>query len=162
MDRSLIVLRHAKAATALGVSDAERPLTARGRRDAAAAGRELTAAGAVPELVLCSTARRTRETWQELSEVLAGEPEVDYDSRLYGADIELLYELIQQIDAAVRAVLLIGHNPALAHLVLSLTGEPEPRTGFPTAAFAVIGRSGEWQDTVPGSGRLAAFWTPKD
>jgi phosphohistidine phosphatase len=62
--RTLILLRHAKSAWPEGVADQRRPLAGRGQRDAPAAGRWLGAAGYLPGLVLCSTAQRTRETWQ--------------------------------------------------------------------------------------------------
>ena len=64
---TLVVLRHAKAAGEPGVNDTQRPLTGRGRRDAGAAGRWLLAQGIRPDLVLCSSARRTRETWEQVS-----------------------------------------------------------------------------------------------
>lgn len=179
------MLRHAQAETGLGMSDADRPLTARGRDDAAAVGRELTAIGADVDLVLCSTARRARETWSGVSGFLAAEPAVEHAARIYGADDAELLDALHEVAAregaaggsgetsgpvpggpggpgggAVGTVLLVGHNPAVFELVMTLTGEPDVRTGFPAGAFAVIRVPTGWADLAPGTGRLATLWRP--
>lgn len=83
--RRLVVLRHAKSAWPDGVADHERPLAPRGRRDAPAAGRWLREAGCVPDLVVCSTAGRTRQTWDLVSDELDATMPVTHDARLYRA-----------------------------------------------------------------------------
>ena len=82
--RTLVLLRHAKADNPFGMADADRPLTERGLRDARAAGRWL-AQQALPELVLCSPARRTRQTWQAVAEQLPAQavPQVRYEPTIY-------------------------------------------------------------------------------
>jgi len=155
---TLIVMRHAKAGELPGGPDFERALRPRGQRDSAAAGRWLAASGFQPDLVLCSAARRTRQTWRHLSEELGGQPEFSAERQLYLADGDDVAELIRQTDERIRTLLYIGHNPAAAELVGSLTGtEPE----FPTAAVAVIRLTGTWADTAPGTGELIASWTPR-
>jgi phosphohistidine phosphatase len=158
---TLIVLRHAKAATPLGLADADRSLTGRGRRNAAEAGRELAAMGAIPDLVLCSPARRTRETWDELSGSLPAKPAVDYDGRIYGADPELLLDVVREVGDEVGTLLLVGHNPSVFELMLTLTDGEPPAAGFPTSAFAVVTLPVGWLDAGPGSGRLTTLWTPR-
>ncbi len=155
---TLIVMRHAKAGELPGGPDFERALAPRGERDSAAAGRWLTSRGLSPDLVLCSAARRTRQTWKLLAKQLGGKPEFSAERRLYLADSGDLAEIIQQTSERVGTLLYIGHNPAAAELVGLLTGaEPD----FPTAAIAVIAISADWAAAAPGTGRLVASWAPK-
>jgi phosphohistidine phosphatase len=160
--RTLLVLRHAKAAGEPGVNDLKRPLTGRGRRNADAAGRWLLAQGIVPDRVICSSSERTRETWARLSaELGAAGPDpgaVTFDRRAYDADAQgLLYLVAEQPDEA-GTVLTVGHNPASHELVAELTGRRD--IAFPTCALAVIRLTGSWADAAPGGGELAALWTP--
>jgi phosphohistidine phosphatase len=158
----LIVMRHAKAGELPGGPDFERALRLRGQRDSAAAGRWLVASGFRPDLVLCSAARRTRQTWQHMSAAMltgaAGDsPEFSADRRLYDADSEDVADVVRDSGGQFATVLYIGHNPAAAGLVRLLTGT-EP--AFPTAAIAVIGVPGGWADLPAGEGELVASWTP--
>src|ERR1700735_1567796 len=91
--RRLILLRHAKSAWPDDVPDHDRPLASRGRRDAPAAGRWLRKSGYVPDRVLCSTARRTRETWQLVEEELGAHPQTVFEDRVYGASSAELLDL---------------------------------------------------------------------
>lgn len=152
---TLIVLRHAKAADGLGMADADRPLTARGRRDAAAAGDHLRDLGLAPRLVLCSPSVRTRQTLEALR--IGGGSTVSYERRIYQNDVDLLLDLIRTVDA--ESVLLIGHNPALHQLVADL-GAPE-LDRFPTSACAVLTVEDAWADLAPGGAVLSSYWTPK-
>ncbi|MGH3300258.1 MAG: SixA phosphatase family protein [Streptosporangiaceae bacterium] len=155
---TLIVMRHAKAGELPGGPDFERALRPRGERDSAAAGRWLASRGLSPDLVLCSAARRTRQTWRRLSRELAGEPEFAAERALYQADSDDLAEIIRQTSDQVTTLLYVGHNPAAAGLVALLTGtEPD----FPTAAIAVIAIAADWSGAAPGTGRLVGSWTPR-
>ncbi len=157
--RKLIVMRHAKAGELPGGPDFERALRPRGQRDSAAAGRWLSAIGLQPDLVLCSAARRTRQTWQHLSAALQSGPPPEFtaDPRLYEADSEDVADIVRAAGGDFATVLFIGHNPAAAALVGLLTGT-EP--AFPTAAIAVIGIQARWADLAAGTGELLASWTP--
>jgi phosphohistidine phosphatase len=155
---TLIVMRHAKAGELPGGPDFERALRPRGERDSAAAGRWLASHGLRPDLVLCSAARRTMQTWRRVSKEIGGEPEFSVERRLYQADCDDLTEIIRETGEQVATLMYIGHNPAAAGLVGLLTGtEPD----FPTAAIAVIAMSADWAGAASGSGRLVASWTPK-
>ena len=154
---TLIVLRHAKAADGIGMSDAERPLTARGRRDAKAAGEHLRDLGLVPALVLCSPAVRTRQTLEALR--LGADSAVSYERRIYDNDVDVLFDLIRTTVDDAEPVLVIGHNPALHQLVGDL-GAPE-LDRFPTSACAVLTAEGAWADLAPGRAVLTSYWTPK-
>jgi phosphohistidine phosphatase len=169
--RRLILLRHAKSAWP-DVSDQERPLAPRGRRDAPAAGRWLRKTGRVPDHVLCSTARRARETWELAGEKLHAHPRVTFEQRVYGASSAELLDLAGEELPATRTLLIVGHDPAMQALTLELGGtEPgggsagmleRVRVKFPTASIAVLEFSGDWPQLRPGQARLTDFVTPGD
>src|ERR1700722_7464947 len=155
----LIVMRHAKAGELPGGPDFERALRPRGKRDSAAAGRGLSGRGLRADLVLCSAARRTRQTWQYLSAALppGSPPEFVADRRLYDADGDDVADILRAAGGGAATILYIGHNPAAACLVGLLTGT-EPV--FPTAAVAVIGFQASLAELPASAGELLAYWTP--
>jgi phosphohistidine phosphatase len=177
--RKLVLLRHAKSAWP-DVPDHERPLGARGRRDAPVMGRWLRAAGHVPDRVLCSTSRRTRETWQLAQAELGAAPPVSFEDRVYEASAVELLELARDAPPKMKTLLIIGHAPGIPELALMLAGAatpadrgggsgaaPEPvvdrmRAKFPTAAVAVLELTGPWDQLGPGEARLTDFVTPRD
>ncbi|WP_327251508.1 SixA phosphatase family protein [Streptomyces sp. NBC_01244] len=166
----LVLLRHAKSAWP-DVADHERPLGPRGLRDAPAAGRRLRDAGCVPSLVICSTARRTRETWALAAAQLGAEVPVRFDERVYAAEPEELLEVVSEVPEEIRTLLLVGHNPGLEDLALSLAREAVDAAEaeaiarlsekFPTSAIAVLACTGPWRELAPGSARLADFAVPR-
>jgi phosphohistidine phosphatase len=168
----LILLRHAKSAWPEDVPDHERPLAPRGRRDAPAAGGWLRKSDHVPDRVLCSTARRARETWQLAEEKLRAHPATIFEDRVYGASSAELLDLARQTPAEVRRLLIVGHDPAMRGLTLDLAsaqaGDTEAealgrvRAKYPTAAIAVLSFSGEWAELSPGQAHLADFVVPTD
>jgi phosphohistidine phosphatase len=161
--RTLLVLRHAKAAGEPGVNDVQRPLTGRGRRNADAAGQWLLARGLTPDWVLCSSSRRTRETWERVSAALGaaapGEGAVMFEPRVYDAGAQDLLNLVSEQPDGARTLLTVGHNPASQQLAAWLTGRPD--LAFPTCALAVIRFGVSWAAVSPGGGELAALWTPR-
>ena len=160
--RTLLVLRHSKSAYPEDTADVDRPLSDRGRRDAAKAGRWLLDQGLTPDLVVCSTAERTIQTWDLVSDQLswAGEPGlVRYDPRIYEASPGDLLTVVQETPDEVSILALVGHNPGSAELASALTGQRG--LSFPTSAVAVIGIGGGWAGVSAGSGSLATLWTPK-
>jgi phosphohistidine phosphatase len=170
--RRLILLRHAKSAWPDDVPDHDRPLAPRGRRDAPAAGRWLRKSSYVPDRVLCSTARRARETWQLAEEKLGAHPQTTFEQQIYGAPSAQLLDLARQTPVDVATLLIVGHDPAMRGLTLELA-DPEPhgpgtetlarvRIKFPTAAIAVLLFTGIWPDLAPGLAQLARFVVPSD
>jgi phosphohistidine phosphatase len=166
--RRLALFRHAKAERH-GSHDHERPLAERGRTAAPAMGRWLADAGFVPDLVLCSTALRTRETWALAEPAFAPDSvEVQFDRRVYAASAARLLALVQAADDAVERLLVVGHNPGLHDLADLLAGGGAAASraalaeGFPTAAIVLLDFDlGRWRGVDAGQGRLAAFVTPK-
>ena len=159
--RRLIVMRHAKAGELPGGPDVERALRPRGRKNATAAGRWLAGRGFMPDLVLCSHARRARQTWQYVSAELGGEPAVINDRRLYDAGAADLIEIFAETQPQVRSLMYVGHNPAAADVAETLIGSP---VAFPTAALAVIDLASPWSGLAgqaENAGQLIASWTPQ-
>ena len=122
--RRLMLLRHAKSDWP-DVPDRDRPLAKRGRRDAPVIGRWLHDHGYLPDAVVCSAARRTRETWELLAPELGGSPSVTFEPRAYAASALTLLYLVGELPAASRTALLIGHNPAISELATSLAHPPD-------------------------------------
>jgi phosphohistidine phosphatase len=170
--RRLVLLRHAKSAWPEGVPDHERPLAPRGRRDAPAAGDWLRKSDHVPDRVLCSTAKRTRETWQLAEEKLGAHPQTIFEDRVYGASVAEVLDLARQTPAGVRTLLIVGHDPAMRGLTLELASEQphdseaaalgRVRAKYPTAAIAVLSFLGHWAELSIGHAQLAEFVTPGD
>jgi phosphohistidine phosphatase len=159
-----MLLRHAKSDWP-DVPDRERPLAKRGRRDAPRIGRWLSDHGYLPDVVVCSAARRTEQTWELLAPELGGSPSVTFEPRAYAASAPTLLYLAQELRGRYRAALLIAHNPGIAELATSLTdnGTPSaPGLRFPTAAVAILEFTGPWPALTPGHARLIAYTTPAD
>jgi phosphohistidine phosphatase len=166
--RRLVVLRHAKSAWPEGVDDHDRPLGPRGRRDAPEVGRALAASDLLPDLALCSTAVRARQTWDLASAQWGTPPPVRHDPRLYAADVPDLLTAVHEVSAEVETLLLIGHNPGLEELVLELAGDSlddtleEVRVKFPTSAIAVLAWHGTtWRALAPGTALLTNVIVPR-
>jgi len=137
MDR-LILLRHGKAeADASTGQDFDRALTGRGRRDVALVARELAAAGQAPDLALVSPAVRARETWEQAAPFFPL-ARVQWSPALYHIDPQGILDLA--FDQALRAVMVVGHNPGLGELAAFLAREAGhgDMIGFPTAAAAIV------------------------
>ena len=117
--RRLILLRHAKSDWP-DVPDRERPLAKRGRRDAPRVGRWLHEHGYQPDVVVCSAACRTRQTWDLVAPELGGSPAVRFEPRAYAASALTLLYLAQELPSRYRTALLIAHNPGLSELAGSL------------------------------------------
>ena len=168
--RHLYLLRHAKSALGQpGQSDKERPLAPRGRKACRPIGQFLAALKPPPAQVLCSTALRTRQTWEGCAEAGKLDWAVAFRDDLYLASADQLLRRIQQVPDTAGAVLLIGHNPGMEELAHVLAGkgsdpaalfrlsEKYPTGGF--AAFAVSTAS--WKELTQGGAKLLRFETPK-
>ncbi len=168
--RRLVLLRHAKSAYPPDVADHDRPLAPRGRRAAPAAGRWLHETGCVPGLVLCSTARRARQTWELAAAQLPGPPPARYEDRIYAAPATGLLAVIREAAGQAGTLLVVGHHPGLQELALALADPgggdggtlDRARAKFPTAAVAVLEVTTPWPALRPGKARLTAFVTPAD
>ncbi len=113
-EKTLILMRHSKAEQSPGKVDHDRELTERGRRDANAAGAWLKEQGLVPDLVICSTSRRTRQTWEAACKGGAHTEFVEYRKSIYTGGTEETLETIREDAGETASVLIIGHNPTIA------------------------------------------------
>ncbi|NYI03333.1 SixA phosphatase family protein [Allostreptomyces psammosilenae] len=166
--RRIIVLRHAKADWP-AVPDHERPLADRGRREATAAGRWLAETGIIPDLALCSSSVRTRETWKLVAHELPTRPRTRYEDRLYEASLADLMALLADTPPEVGGLALIGHNPGMHELVTTLLSDEvdeelraHARAGFPTSAVAILAFTGEWASLAPHSATLVGLNAPAE
>lgn len=162
--KHLVLVRHAKSSWELDVEDPDRPLSGRGRRDARAVGDLLIERGLEPDLVLCSTATRTRQTWAGAAATGADAGEVTYDAAIYHAWVPELVSLIRSVPETVSTLLMLGHAPGIPDLVEHLAvREHESEmwsrldTKFPTAAMAVLEVTGPWSGVGKGRARLLSF-----
>lgn len=157
-----MILRHAKADRPAGVADIDRPLTERGHADAAAAGAWLASRGYAPDLVLCSPAKRTRQTWHGVAMALTGAPEVRYLPELYADGVDDALDLLTAAPESVRTVLLVGHNPTVS-MLSALLDEAGARDseGLRTSGLAVHARDGDWSAWTVGQAPLVATDTAR-
>lgn len=170
--KRLYLLRHAKSAWGdLALGDYERPLAPRGRRATKHMGAFLRDSGYRFDQVLCSAAKRARQTWQGVSKRLVPEAvgSVTYDEHLYMAGAPALLARLQQTEDHIETVLLIAHNPDVETLAskLCISGEGNAldrlHNKFPTAALADIALDiASWTDLAPGCGTLTRFTLPRD
>jgi phosphohistidine phosphatase len=141
VDRTLIVLRHAKSDWSGGEPDIDRPLAPRGLRQAPEAGQWLAAHAGRLDLALVSPAQRTRSTWELVAAQLTDPPEVRVDDRLYAASGGQLLAVLRELPDDLATIVLVGHNPGVEDLVERLTGR---LVELPTSAIAVATGWDSW------------------
>jgi phosphohistidine phosphatase len=170
--RQLLLLRHAKSSwDDPKLADHARGLNARGRRAAAVMGQAMHRLGLSPDIVLVSSARRTLQTLEAL-EPWDGTPLIEPMDALYLATVPQLLNVLHSVAETARSVLVIGHNPGLHELAVTLTGsqgmgQNTPATrrlaeGYPTGALAEFSIAGPWWQLDEGGGRLLRFLAPRD
>jgi phosphohistidine phosphatase len=166
----LLLLRHAKSDWEdRRLDDFDRPLAPRGRRAARRMGHYLAAEGLIPDLVLCSPARRAVETLELLLTALASTPETSCLKTLYLAPPSRLLAVLRRQGPDRGRILLVAHNPGLHHLALALA-DRQGRAGeagrllaekFPTAGLARF-QVESWPELGRSGTRLRAFVRPRD
>lgn len=159
--RRLILTRHAKSSwDDPRMEDHDRPLNDRGRRSARELGDWMASRGYEPEEVLCSTALRTRETWERVAGApLEVRPVVRMEKRLYLADPATMLEVLRT--ATQPTVMMLGHNPGIAEFAAQLPARPPMDPDFrryPTSATLVVDfQADSWADVQPGEGSVMDF-----
>lgn len=169
--KTLLLMRHAKSAWSdARLADHDRPLNRRGERAAKAMADHVVASGRRPDLVLCSTALRTRQTLAALVERLGPpSPPIALEKGLYLASQAVLLGHLRAVADTVSTLLLVGHNDGIGDLAVALAGDgPAEALGrlhdkYPTGALAVLALpGGSWRDLAPGAARLVEFTRPRD
>ena len=159
--KHLLLLRHAKSSwDDPAVGDHDRPLAARGRKAAKLIGARLRTDQTPISLVLCSSARRARET----VDLVAPPGKIGIEERLYGASADELLQRVRRVPDDLTAVMLVGHNPAIHDLAVELLLPPGQRAvaKFPTAALATLTFTGSWCSLAPRRAELVAFVKPRE
>ncbi len=165
--KRLYVLRHAKSAwDDPTLRDRDRPLAPRGRKAAKRMGKWARKHDVRPQLIVCSSAVRARETLHRMLHYL-GEPEVWFEVTLYAASAETLLARVHALPGEVDEAMVVGHNPGVMELVLLLAGPGRLRdraaVNVPTGALTVLELDvGAWEDAAPGAASLTRFVVPRE
>ncbi len=170
--RQLLLLRHAKSSWEdRGLSDHDRPLNPRGRQAAASMREAMENLGLVPDMILVSSALRTRQTLEAM-EPWSETPLVESMDSLYLAGVPQLLKALQGVPETVRSVMLVGHNPGLHELAVRLVGAHAMTfanadlrrlaEGYPSGALCEFTVTGPWGTLGDGGGRLVRFICPRD
>jgi phosphohistidine phosphatase len=169
--KTILLLRHAKSSWSDGrLGDHERPLNARGERAARAMADHIARLEPRPELILCSTALRTRQTLAPvLKQLGVPSPPISLENGLYLAPEAALLTQLRKLPEGVSTVLLVGHNDGIADLARALAGSGAPEAlarlaeKFPTGTLAVLRLDGRpWPELAPGAAQLVDFVRPRD
>ena len=157
--KTLYLLRHAKSSWAdATLADFDRPLNERGKRAAETIGNYLKSNHITPELILCSTALRTRETLAIVTHAAELNTEVCFDQRIYEASSSRLSQVISEIENDRSVVMVIGHNPGLEEILLLLTGK---RQEMSTGTLAkIVFDTMSWTTVVEKRGTLESIVSP--
>lgn len=166
---TLSLFRHAKSSWAdPGLRDFDRPLAPRGEVAAPLIGAFLAERALIPDLVLCSSSQRTRQTLALAFGQLKSRPETQFLDALYHATVPALLAIIRAAPGEARHLMLVGHNPGLQSLALHLIGGGDPAGRravahkFPSGAVAVMTfNAANWAALRSGGGYLTIFMTPK-
>ena len=163
------LLRHAKSSwDDPHRADIDRPLAPRGRRAARAMAERLRREAVRPDLVICSPARRTRETLEIVAAAFP-DAEVRFEDALYGAGGGDLLACLRASPDRAASIMVVGHNPGLHDLAVSLAGGGDPddlarlAAKMPTGALATLrAPARRWRDVSPGTAELADFVVPRE
>ena len=165
--RTLVLVRHGKSSWDYDVDDHERPLSGRGRRDAEALGRFLSQRSMRADLVLCSTAMRTKQTWDYAKAGGAAAGEIQYLREIYHAWVPELLTMIREVPDEIHTLLVLGHAPGIPDLVEHLCVRTESPdwtqmdSKFPTSALAIVNVPGPWAELGKDRAELASFVVPR-
>jgi phosphohistidine phosphatase len=157
--KRLLLLRHAKSSwDDPSLADHDRPLAPRGRKAAKLIRAHLGDQDIAVSLVLCSSARRARETL----ELVYPDADIRVEDELYGASADQLMARLRRLPEEAKAVMLVGHNPAIEELAVALSGDEElAERKFPTGALVTLSFRGCWRRLERSRAELTAFVTPK-
>jgi phosphohistidine phosphatase len=159
--KTVLILRHAKSSwDDPSLDDFDRPLNKRGEKDAPRVGKWLRKEGLLPDVILCSAARRARQTAESVAQAAHFEGMLEFDERFYDCNPSTWVEALQSMPERVQRVLLVGHNPTLEELLAALCGVS---MHLPTAAVAQVNLPlTKWAalaERVPGN--LVLVWQPR-
>ena len=158
----LLILRHAKSSwESAELSDHDRPLNNRGKRDAPRIGRKLLKEGVIPQVIISSSAVRAYSTAEKVAKACGYEDEILVDSSLYGSGYTEYLNVLTNQDDSYDIVMLVGHNPHSEQLLEILTGKV---VTMPTCTVACVRLPiPSWKKLSPQTkGKLLNLWRPKE
>jgi phosphohistidine phosphatase len=160
--KTIFILRHAKSSWEYpDLSDHDRPLNKRGKRDAPRIGEFLREHGLVPDLIISSTAKRAKTTVKRVVKSSGYDGEVELTSSFFHASPPAYIAALQRVSDDFHRVMVVGHNPGLEELVETLTGKAVVMT---TGAFAHVSLPiDSWSELERDTeGNLIGLWSPKE
>lgn len=167
MSRQLLILRHAKSAWDTGApTDFERPLAKRGRRDAPRMGKWMKSHKTIPDYVVASPAERARQTVIEVCKQMGiKKKKINFDSRIYGAGVEELLEVLAEAPKKAERVMIVGHNPGLEflfhHLLGAIDNDYSESGLIKTATLVQLEIKDSWDALASGSGTTIEVVQPR-
>lgn len=168
MRRRLLLVRHAKSAwDDPALADHDRPLAERGERALPRLRAHLDGAGLRPDHVLCSSARRTRQTLDGIRPLVPAGVPIEVDRGFYLASAPAILDRVRRLGDAVACAWVIGHNPTMQDLGLLLAGDGDPgdleqlRRKLPTGAAVTLSFDGAWSGLAAGRADLDDLFTPR-
>jgi phosphohistidine phosphatase len=160
--KSVLILRHGKSSWKdPELTDHDRPLSKRGKRDAPLMGELLKNEHLFPEAIISSTAIRARTTAEAVSKASGYKGDIKLNRSFYAAGPEAYFDVMHDLSDDYVRVLIVGHNPGLKEVVEMLTGEIQL---MPTCSLAHVKlHVGSWQDIeYKVKGKLVGIWRPRD
>ena len=169
MRRDVLLVRHAKSAwDDPSLADHDRPLAPRGVKAVRRLREYLTSTDRRPDVVLCSSSRRTVDTLEGIRSALPKRVRIEVSDELYLASSDALLALLHGLDDDLRGVMLVGHNPGTQDLatLLAGSGDAELRAQLsakvPTGALVALSFDGRWRDLGAGVARIEALFVPRE
>lgn len=160
--KTLLLMRHGKSSWKdSSLSDHERPLKKRGRRDSKRIAQELEKNDLYPHVILSSSATRAKETVEIIVDTLDYENRIIFSDELYMAEPEDFIDALSNLSDDDDTVLIVGHNPGMEAFLQMIAGEIE---SLPTAGLGhLVLALDSWQDlTLDTMGDLIGLWKPKE
>ncbi len=167
--KRLYLLRHAHSPTGGSAHDKQRPLSPDGIHAASLLGSAMKKHGYTPEMVICSSATRTRQTFETLSATWGVLPDISYQERLYNGGAGDYLDMLQHLSDSIQSVLLVGHNPSVHALASMLNDESDTVltqkliSGYHPATLSVFDcPCDDWAELAPYQNKLIFYGLSAD
>ena len=168
MSRHLLLVRHAKSAwDDSSLTDHDRPLAPRGTNALPRLRDHVLGADHQPEMVLCSSSRRTVETLEGIRAAVPEQARVEVGREWYLASAATILERLHGIGSDVECVMVIGHNPGTQDLAVLLAGSGDAdmraqlAAKLPTGAVVTLSFDGPWANLDAGTARIDDLFMPR-
>jgi len=161
--KTLYLIRHAKSSWGdLSLSDFDRPLNERGKRNAPFMGKIIRSKGIKPDLIVSSPAKRAYSTAKKIAKEIGYKTEnIKTESSIYEADVRTLLKVVNELSANAKTVMLFGHNPGFTDFTNYLSGANI--SNIPTCGMVCIRFStSKWEEISRDTGTFTEFDYPKN